>query len=548
MTDTDTNNYPQKNLDSFLTSIESKLRGPFSSLDWTKTITTPALRGASVSEREYLDRVLQVVSKTDKITQCRILIGLLGLGLNASDDETGDVVRRIVRQAQEAPAYDEWVRVIAALVQRNLHPQATDSPVNTTGLGPEARNLLEKTCSEIIERITKLQAKTEGADEDAPSRFATADADPNFAPFRYALIKPTLLEQVIKETQSHAHFTINASASVLSMDADMELLKANEDKEHVASSSLVGLGPGTASTLPVAQPEPFMPGMRSHAAATNGSNTAKPKSSLFIPRKPVLARSVDATSNKSSLHTRKAGAAQALLMKGRRNNNFNAQSAPAASVTVGGLRGGRLNNNKSRMKVIDVTEVQDLSKQEKLVEDATTKIKKTGLKRKPEAALAEKVAKPKIEIGQPQPQQARVKDELPKKAPDDVKDGALAAAALAAYQTQTTAPATTAQPPQLMGALAAAEPPVTTTPAKQQEWRQMLRTKSNRLSAEDRIRIEQFFQQRLNPTPSETTYKIKLHEVRGTDPKTGVQVKETDYLILDYSTFTCNKSKKVKRY
>jgi hypothetical protein len=43
-------------------------------------------------------------------------------------------------------------------------------------------------------------------------------------------------------------------------------------------------------------------------------------------------------------------------------------------------------------------------------------------------------------------------------------------------------------------------------------------------------------------------YKMKLHEERTTDPKTGNAVKETYYLELDYSNFTSKQSKKVKRY
>ncbi|KAL7570200.1 hypothetical protein ACA910_020629 [Epithemia clementina (nom. ined.)] len=84
-------------LDLFLTAIESKLRGPFSSLDLTKTVTTPALRGNDVSESQYLKRISQVLSKSDKISQMRILIGLLGLD---PEPELDQVVFSILKDAQ----------------------------------------------------------------------------------------------------------------------------------------------------------------------------------------------------------------------------------------------------------------------------------------------------------------------------------------------------------------------------------------------------------------------------------------------------------------
>jgi hypothetical protein len=61
---------PQKDLDAFLTSVESKLRGPFSSLDLTKAVSTRALRG-SLTADEYLDRISSTV-EIDKIIQMRV--------------------------------------------------------------------------------------------------------------------------------------------------------------------------------------------------------------------------------------------------------------------------------------------------------------------------------------------------------------------------------------------------------------------------------------------------------------------------------------------
>jgi hypothetical protein len=81
-----------------------------------------------------------------------------------------------------------------------------------------------------------------------------------------------------------------------------------------------------------------------------------------------------------------------------------------------------------------------------------------------------------------------------------------------------------------------------------QEWQVLLADRSNKLSSEDRFRVKQFFEEHYNPTPDKSVYKMKLHEERTHDHKTGAAIKETYYLELDYTSFTSKQSKKVKRY
>ena len=89
---------------------------------------------------------------------------------------------------------------------------------------------------------------------------------------------------------------------------------------------------------------------------------------------------------------------------------------------------------------------------------------------------------------------------------------------------------------------------VTQSKTQKKSGRPFLQEKSNKLSDEDRTRIEQFFTMRHNPTPDQNVYKMKLHEERTTDPATGQDIKETFYLELDYNSFTSKQSKKTKRY
>jgi hypothetical protein len=82
--------------------------------------------------------------------------------------------------------------------------------------------------------------------------------------------------------------------------------------------------------------------------------------------------------------------------------------------------------------------------------------------------------------------------------------------------------------------------------ASNSNWDQLLE-RSNKLAPEDRERIRQFFVDRANPTPNAPVFRIKLHEERTTEPGSGVQVKETLYLELDYNTFGFKKLKKTKK-
>ena len=123
----------------------------------------------------------------------------------------------------------------------------------------------------------------------------------------------------------------------------------------------------------------------------------------------------------------------------------------------------------------------------------------------------------------------------------DELTNALAATASAGYPTQQDSLVAPQRQP--------AAPPHNPHHSKQLDWRELLQTKSNKLAQEDHLRIVQFFtNDHFNPTPEVLYVKLKLHEERVIDAKTGEPVKETYYLELDYQAFTSKQSKKVKRY
>jgi hypothetical protein len=516
---------PQKDLDTFLTSVESKLRGPFSSLDLAKTVSTRALRG-SLSADEYLDRISQVLSRSDKIIQMRVLVGLLGLD---PEQETDREIDKVLTQAQEAPLHEEWVRVIAGLVQGIMFQDEND----TRSRGEEAKERLEKTCTEIIRRVRALEQETEVMEDD-PSRLTTADVDPTFAPYRYALLNPSFLEATLPETQSHEHFQVHQDADILLIDRKQELAKEQEEKEHATSGPLVKRPTSTATAANTA-------GSKTSGKETNiadfHDSRSKPKtavssrpktSSMFLPsRKPVAAarggpmaaRGPIQPVQKTALHTRKAGAAQALLNKGKRNHmkTLMAGSLAAASAAVPGVRGraNKLGNNRSKMKMLDVTEVQDLAKeQSERVDPKDANKKVSGQKRKSEATTTEKSARPKTKEANgataatatakaPEAPvvKAKPKAAVPAAAAPTIEDsaGALASAALSKYQAQLAEAQQTNVSNNVSnisnnnntagtGTGTSASAAQASAP-KQQEWRHLLKEKSNKLSADDRFRV-----------------------------------------------------------
>jgi hypothetical protein len=310
---------------------------------------------------------------------------------------------------------------------------------------------------------------------------------------------------------------------------------------------------------------------------------------------------------KTAIHARKAGAAQALVAKSRRPGLMSAGGVSTATKTstatasvvggsmsstlVGRSRATNQNQNRSKMKMIDVKEVEGLNKEHHERGKIETKEQKqTARKRKIMEAAAEKglvivgkkakangekveaasstMSQPQEEVAPtPQPKQQASQ---PSPATTSIgatsaaaaaAGGALAQAVLLAYQQkisdgQVNAAAVTQvakEPASLVKEVSTSKQPTNNSgitaaansgiPA---ELRALL-DKANKLAPEDRLRVEQFFNQRFNPTPDVLVYRMKLHENRATDPETGQAVKETFYLELDYNTFETKQLRKVKR-
>ena len=532
--------------DTFLTTIESKLRGPFSSLDLARAVTTTALRG-TLTPCEYLQAIHRVWGRTDKINQLRILMGMLGLDAKNAPD-TSHAIFQILRQAQQKSSTEEWVRVIAGLIQGIMFQEddATedlDSRRNSCR-GEEANELLSKTCTEICERIEQEIAQEQHKAED-PS----PDLNACFAPYRYTLVSKHLLEHIIPECHPgrNPHFKVNTEASILKMDQELEAQRAKEEREHqgttvqkstTKSPSQRNDDDENLKNLP--------PGFRpiSKKRPAPGSSSGK-TSSMFMPKKPAAAFMRSATRPGGVGGATRPGmtkpATATLLRTGKRKTKSELLNSTKLQDRIASRSGGKqdaeskigggramLAGARSKMKMMDVSEVASLQQEQTKREllDSNSKVSK---KRKlMELAKKKGLVKKMKTEEEPSPEAAALVKEEPTTDEPQAPSPAVPVAHVA-----TEVPPTAIVPSQ---------------PQQGEEWRILLQERSNKLSSEDRVRVQQFFEAHYNPTPAQTVYKMKLHEQRTQDPNTGQPIKETFYLELDYSNFTSKQSKKVKRY
>ena len=507
-------------LDAFLVSVESKLRGPFSSLDFTKAVTTTALRQSS--PREYLERIQEVLPRLDKVVQVRVLVGLLGLD---PSHEIDDVVYNILTSAEKE--HEEWVRAVAGLVRGIMFEDGDGS--RDSCRGEDAQQLLEKTCQDVIERVSDHEGK------------GGIDLDPLFIPYYYSLLNPDNLQSVAPRAMENPHFLVNNDAEILNYDEHNEKQKIQDGDEaaKIARRQQVATN-GTEQTSIAKQDLPTMPGVRALSNLKSKPVAASGSTSLFMPKKGPhvpggrMGMQVN-TKRNGSLHTRKAGAAQALLTKSRRPGGA-APSLASASASATVNRSMKYGTNRSKMKMLDVSEVQGLTKEHQERETIDNRsIRKRKLMEAAAASGLVKKTKPNaVEV--PAKPAAIASPPITSKPTPALE--ATAAAALRAYQMQNNPAPITVQ--------AVADPESSANDASNSNWEQLLE-RSNKLEAGDRERIRQFFVDRFNPTPDIPVCRIKLHEERTTEQDSGVQVKETLYLELDYNTFGFKKLKKTKK-
>lgn len=250
----------QEDLDNFLTIVESKLRGPFSSLDVAKAVTSTR----DLAPRQYLQQVKQVFPRMDKVTKLRVLIAMLGLD---PSEETDDLIYELFSAGQEERLSEEWVKVIAGLNRGIMYQDGDGSRESCRG--EDAQQLLEKSCNDVLERVVKHKEH--------------ADTDPLFSPYFYSLLNADVLKEVLPECLKNPHFKVNADAAILKEDERLEQKKAQDDQSGSITRRTNAATNGKAEAKPKARDLPTMPGINKLTKAR--ATTEAGKSSMFLPAK-----------------------------------------------------------------------------------------------------------------------------------------------------------------------------------------------------------------------------------------------------------------------
>mmetsp|Transcript_27950 Transcript_27950/g.60864 ORF Transcript_27950/g.60864 Transcript_27950/m.60864 type:complete len:661 (+) Transcript_27950:90-2072(+) len=491
---------------------------------------------------------------------------------------------------------DEWVRVLSDVVRRvlfvasDIDSAADDRPDGaSTSTGSASRTEAQAAPVVGLRLPCKGQTFSNAADKIVSEICTSAtcsaqqvirNGDPTvlFGPESFVLLPSAEVEKFVPEAVINPHFAVNMMSRAMKVDVESEFRRAEEEhlkdaedlerKQRVGTQSgqtaLVSAKVGGLSGVPTARS-----GLGANATGTtgkdipkNGGRLGQDTASLFVrSKKPrTLGRGRMApvgTGSGRGMGARAMGRGSAAAAVGRslgvptkkvmpRPKNV-AKKRPTAFVASskavgGGQHAGAVSAStakgraaqamgRSKMMMIDSAEVEALNREQKAREEKTN-LPSSGKSRKRkimEAAAAEEAAK---------------------KSKSAVSTSASASSSSDRnIRTSTDAPGhkakeekRTEMEPQPPGSSAAS----TSTEASQKDWQELL-SKSNKLSEEDRSRVERFFTEKFNPTPDQMTYKMKLNEERKIEPGTGLTIKETLYLELDYSTFGYKKTRKTKK-
>ncbi|KAL7455619.1 hypothetical protein ACHAWC_007159 [Mediolabrus comicus] len=500
-----------------------------------------------------------LTSSSSSLTQST-LIGASSHAMSQEDesdiDLDGKKTDKIIWQLlQKAENDDEmWVRVVAGILRGMMFKSSSENAnieeveavnhyENTTCRGKTAEEELKKITNEIMQSVreTAKEASANLHDNEEShnelSVLVGKDCCPSFAPMRYSLLSADTIRSVLPEADSNLHFKANMEASIFKVDAEIEEKRAEEEsketniqkrtnltsvKSNISSdkASAVGRRPvngnpaasnGTGNRADLA----MLTGRGGRGRFANGVGRGgrggrDSGASLFRPSNGLAGRGSRGRgaplAGRSGSLSRLAGTGRATAAAGK---------APLAR-RVPGSKQALLNSSargkggdSSKMKMIDVSEVQGLNRAQQVREQLTTK---EARKRKlMEDAKASGLRK-----------------EKKVSAPTSIKGGNGGATTGATTNNNGT----------------------------QSSWESLLE-KSNKLSDDDRQNIRQFFEQRtLNPTsqsvrPEGTdesgVWRCKLNEDKTTDPHTGELVKETLYLDLDFNTLGYKKTRKIKK-
>ena len=494
---------------------------------------------------------------SSSLTQSTSLIGASSHVMSQDDpdaDLEGKKTDKIIWQLlQKAENDDEmWVQVVAGILRGMMFKSSSEDAnieeveavnhyENTTCRGKTAEEELKKITNEIMQSVRETakeaSANLQEAEEshNESSVLVGKDCCPSFAPMRYSLLSADTIRSVLPEADNNLHFKANMEASIFKVDAEIEEKRAEEEsketniqkrtnltsvKSNISSdnASAVGRRPvngnpaasnGTGNRADLA----MLTGRGGRGRFANGVGRGgrggrDSGASLFRPSNGLAGRGSRGRgvppAGRSGTLSRLAGTGRATAAAGKAPL---ARRVPGSKQALLNSSARGTGGDSSKMKMIDVSEVQGLNRAQR--EQLTTKeARKRKLMEDAKASGLRKEKKVSV--------------------PTAIKGGNGGATTGATTNNNGT----------------------------QSSWESLLE-KSNKLSDDDRQNIRQFFEQRtLNPTsqlvrPEGTdesgVWRCKLNEDKTTDPQSGELVKETLYLDLDFNTLGYKKTRKIKK-
>jgi len=515
-----------------------------------------------------------------------------------SQNNSSEILPKEMSNEKKESESDKQLQKIVTNILSSINKTSTQAEQRYN----EAKLKLYKQIDEESTDEIEVQQKQSAASNTLSTYLIGSDLYPTYVPLRYTLLSPTTINSIIPNVNTNVHFTSNMNANVLKIDAEVDAKRAEEEGKEMLSvqqkqqvgvvTATNGSSAGDRGTGGRATNQPSSGGavlagrMRGRFSNTAGrGSTTTSGSSLFRPsttgkgsaagrmgtvggragrisgrgggrlgvgrtggRVGSLARLTGGRgtttvrgSISAPLQRRVPGAARAIL---------NSSSGRGRGGTISGKASSGGGGEKTKMKMIDASEVEGLTRQanekEKTSNMTSVQARKLERKRKlMETAKASGLRGREKKIAKTEAVEAATAGN------DQATKSSTSGSGTDASQNKSTN--------------------VTGASASQQVQQQQqppsaayvsLLEKSNKLTPEDRQTILLFFQNRnpvqpglrppslsLPPGADEATgvFKVKINEEKTFDESTNENVKETLYLELNYKTLGFKKTRKIKR-
>ena len=580
-------------LDSFLTTIESKLRNPFTSLEISKFASSSSSDG---NEARMLPLVFPRMQKSLK---CKVLVGILAAfgaveSLNYSQQQQQqqqqnhlDVIEKSFLDVLDLAVLedeDEWVRVLGQIVKYKIEDDHNNYCEETKDKADSSViSVVQSSAQQILSDVMK--------EHSAMDNSKIVDPLPLVGPFYYSLVADSEIlntDDRVKSDDDNRHFKTDWDASILQIDRNLETKRSVDDVDQFNSNNVISSLVAKRSNNDTRNDErinlscksptqlskqSLAPSLQRSFGITKSSISSALSSDQPVKRygaaasvgmkkksniKAILERKKQQQAQQQSQATRSNQSSLAVpggVMKARARAEAHRTSAHTAAGKFSSRYQGA---GSSKMKMIDITTVKDVNNKDKMLEEARSGSLKRRILKAGEEVKNTVQSIEKDEANEPKnkkPRASLIDNETKLKqvpASDNVnKEGAIdkpSSIESAPHLEPSKKHDPNANQSQVIPSSnehAKAQNISIQNKSQTSTWQQLL-DKSNKLSLEDRNRVEQFFTTQFNPTPDHTIYKMKLNEEKATQPD-GSTVKETLYLELDYSTYGFKKLRKIKK-